>query len=266
MTEHDEDDPQLKSLRAVWLSMPDEEPPDRGLAELMAAARVKADQLATPSWWERVVAVLRRPAVLALATVMVLLGGAVILGRRGDKMEANPPAPASPAVEQLPETTRNVEQSERAPAADTKDLEPHEAPAKPEVTATPRPRREALHAAPTGSTGEADRPRQPVPTEAAPTEAPPAPPLEATDAEAVAGERSDTGLARAPRGGRAPEPAHVPAAESPSPVTLAQVKAAATRGDCAAARALASQSARQDPRYYKSAVLADPSIKKCLRQ
>ena len=40
MTDHDDDDgaddPQLSSLRAVWLSMPDEEPPQRGLAELTA--------------------------------------------------------------------------------------------------------------------------------------------------------------------------------------------------------------------------------------
>ena len=46
--ELDDDDPQLKSLRAVWLSLPDEDPPERGLSELMAAARVKAEAMAKP--------------------------------------------------------------------------------------------------------------------------------------------------------------------------------------------------------------------------
>lgn len=97
MTSHDsggdgDDDPQLKSLRAVWLSMPDEEPPERGLAELMAAARVKAEQMAKPSLWQRISALLRRPPVLALATVMILIGGAVFIGKRSSKMDATPEA------------------------------------------------------------------------------------------------------------------------------------------------------------------------------
>ena len=41
MADEDPDDPQLKSLRAVWLSMrdSDEDPPDSGVSALMAAAR-----------------------------------------------------------------------------------------------------------------------------------------------------------------------------------------------------------------------------------
>lgn len=109
MTDRDDgeaDDPALQSLRAVWLAMPDEEPPQRGLAELMAAARVKAEQMAAPTLWQRITALLRRPPVLALATVLVLIGGAVFIGQRKDTMEAEhvvssaprsaePPAPAS---------------------------------------------------------------------------------------------------------------------------------------------------------------------------
>ena len=50
----DDDDPQLRSLRAVWVTMREEEPSDRGLAALMAAARTQADALKpTPSWWQR---------------------------------------------------------------------------------------------------------------------------------------------------------------------------------------------------------------------
>lgn len=103
MTDRDDgdaNDPQLQSLRAVWLAMPDEEPPQRGFAELMAAARVKAEEMATPSLWQRITALLRRPPVLALATVLVLIGGAVFIGQRKEAIEvdyvAEPPLAAAP--------------------------------------------------------------------------------------------------------------------------------------------------------------------------
>jgi hypothetical protein len=89
-----DDDPQLKSLRAVWLSMPDEDPPERGLAELMAAARVKAEAMTKPSLWQRIAALLLRPPVLALATVLILIGGAVFIGQRKESI-----GPAEPVVE-----------------------------------------------------------------------------------------------------------------------------------------------------------------------
>jgi hypothetical protein len=57
-----------------WLSLPDEEPPARGLDELMAAARRKADVMATmprPRPWGRIVG-------LVLATGG-LVGGALAL-------------------------------------------------------------------------------------------------------------------------------------------------------------------------------------------
>jgi len=117
VTSHDsgddgEEDPQLKSLRAVWLSLPDEEPPERGLAELMAAARVKAEQMAKPSLWQRISALLRRPPVLALATVLVLIGGAVFIGQRHSKLEAQQEAPA----ERVRETGATGAGSAAAPA------------------------------------------------------------------------------------------------------------------------------------------------------
>lgn len=87
-----DDDAQLRQLRAVWVSMRDEDPPDRGLAALMAAAREKAaelEQAARPSWWQRVLATLRRPPVLALATVTLLFGGAVLVAQRASSMKAD---------------------------------------------------------------------------------------------------------------------------------------------------------------------------------
>jgi len=89
--DHD-DDAALKQLRSVWVSMRDEEPSDRGMAALMAAARTKAaelEQAAQPSWWQRLAASLRRPPVLALATVTVLLGGALVLTQRKDAMKTS---------------------------------------------------------------------------------------------------------------------------------------------------------------------------------
>jgi len=71
-------------MRAVWLTMRDEDPPERGLAELLAAAGAKAEAMqARPAWWQRLAAGLRRPPALALATVLVLAGGAVLVGRHG---------------------------------------------------------------------------------------------------------------------------------------------------------------------------------------
>jgi hypothetical protein len=54
---------------------------------LMAAARAKAESMARPAWWRRVLDVLRRPPVLALATVIVLIGGAVLVGKEKDALE-----------------------------------------------------------------------------------------------------------------------------------------------------------------------------------
>lgn len=100
MSDDADDDPQLKSLRAVWLAMPDEEPPERGLAELMAAARVKAEAMAQPSWWQRIVALLRRPPVFALATLMILIGGGLFIAQRREKLEATGPAVQEVAIGQ----------------------------------------------------------------------------------------------------------------------------------------------------------------------
>lgn len=92
-------DGKLAAMRSVWLSMREEEPSGRGMAELLAAARGKAEAMAPkPSRWQRWAAALRRPAVLALATVLVLVCGAVLLGRRvrddGEVMQRQVSAPA----------------------------------------------------------------------------------------------------------------------------------------------------------------------------
>jgi hypothetical protein len=100
-------DPKLRAMRAVWLTMRDEEPPDRGLAELLAAARGAAETMrGRPTLWQRLVAGLRRPPALALATVMVLVGGAVILGRRGVDVPAPAASSGAPGLEVAPPAPR----------------------------------------------------------------------------------------------------------------------------------------------------------------
>ena len=107
-----EGDDKLTAMRSVWLSMRDEEPSDKGLAALMAAAREKAgamkDAEAAPSesWWQKVLAVFRRPPVLALASVAILVSGALVIANRSDTMAVDEkaasraPAPTSaPALD-----------------------------------------------------------------------------------------------------------------------------------------------------------------------
>jgi len=115
-----DDDAQLRQLRAVWVSMRDEEPSDRGLASLMAAAREKASELehaGQSSWWQRVLASLRRPPVLALATVTVLLGGALILTQRRADMKADATATSESSADKNVVERSDRERDESVPDA-----------------------------------------------------------------------------------------------------------------------------------------------------
>ncbi|MGH9887375.1 MAG: hypothetical protein ACREBE_17735, partial [bacterium] len=105
---------QLRAMRSVWLSMRDEAPPDGGLVDLLSAARAKAETLrARPTLRQRLAAWVRRPPALAFATVVVLVGGAVLVlgrssGHRGSDLAAGssgaiteraaPPAPSVSAA------------------------------------------------------------------------------------------------------------------------------------------------------------------------
>ncbi|HEY4181053.1 MAG TPA: hypothetical protein VGM90_29620 [Kofleriaceae bacterium] len=116
--DHDDDDLALGDLRSVFKSMrdSDEEPPQTGMAALMAAARAKADEMKPqPSLWERFLAAVRRPPVLAFATVVVLVGGGTVLMRhRADMKEtANVALPSSgstaPALDNTPADNARIE-------------------------------------------------------------------------------------------------------------------------------------------------------------
>jgi hypothetical protein len=95
----DDTNAQLRAMRAVWLEMREEDPPDGGLVDLLAAARAKAGTMrARPTLWQRVRTVLRRPPALAFATVVVLVGGAVLFIGRGKGMRAEHAAGSTGAV------------------------------------------------------------------------------------------------------------------------------------------------------------------------
>jgi hypothetical protein len=300
VTDRDDDDPQLTSLRAVWLNMPDEDPPERGLAELMAAARVKADEMARPSWWQRLVALLRRPPVLALATVLVLLGGAVFIGQRRDKLEAVPevasegraqnsveevPPVQAVAPAQEPELERNAVPApamvapaeEAAPARGAPPEEPKlVAPERQRPARVPRPRgeRTAPGRAPARTGGRGATAHAPETTITTGT-------LHDKDAiDGVSFGLESTSSAPAPESqaheapkaaataelaSDADEATSTRAASPPSRAAqyLAQAKSAAARGDCAAARVLMKRAASADAAAYRKALASDAALKKC---
>jgi hypothetical protein len=75
--------------------MRDEEPAAGGLDALLAAARAKAVTMQPrPTLWQRLAAGLRRPTTLAFATVLVLAGGAVLVGRHTAPEDEAMQAPA----------------------------------------------------------------------------------------------------------------------------------------------------------------------------
>ncbi len=240
----DDDDPQLRSMRAAWRSLPDEDPPERGLAELMAAARQHADAMADTRapWWK----LLLRPPVLALVTVLVLLGGvfAVTATHKGVSPEpagieptaAPAVAPPEPAKRESPmvPSTGGVAEPMSPPAI-----------AKPKLAP-------AHH-----SSTRAVAPRQPEPVEqlAAPAAAADdeldAPPPPATRAPVSKSASSDA--ASAPR-------------RQLDTQMLTQCRAAAARGDCETAKKIAQRIQADDAGYYAQAVATDVAIAKCLSE
>lgn len=128
-----------------WLSLPDEDPPERGLAELMAAARAKAEVMAHPPWWKRAFDVMRRPSMLALATVVVLLGGVIVVGHhRGEMQEARPAPPAPAFVPAAAPGSATVETAPQPPVQAAEPLPPSPAPMKHEHHKAPAPHEEAV--------------------------------------------------------------------------------------------------------------------------
>ena len=230
MAEEHDDDLESGSLRHVFSAMraSDEDPPACGLAELMAAARA---HVPTPvPWWQRIAHVLRQPPALALASIAILIGGALVIAR-----------PDATIEQVAPRTRANV-----APAT---------APPRPPPNAAPHDEVRAKDAEPARDS-KASGPR-------------------ARATPSAAGESA--GWIQAP----ATEPAAAPTktdalsnhqeadlTSASAQLILQQLSAraasAAARGDCEAARALATRVAARDPAYYRDHVAIDAGVAKCL--
>ena len=283
-------------MRAVWLEMRDEEPPGGGLAELLAAARVKAEAMQPrPSRWQRLVAMLRRPPVLALATAMVLLAGAAIFGRRAVGPMSRADEDAAPHVvdvgagsaAQAQLTEKEVHAGEAAPRKAVSQDVSQDATMQRTAQDGDAPSAGAVAPAPAGRSTR-PRPQAPALREAprvarSPAIETPAPAIE-TSPPAVAArpDRDDAARheesprerkaapamdAAAPAG--APSPSAVlPARQSgPSSTELSrlhqQCETAARRGDCPVVRQLVERITRAD-RGYRGRIAKDSAVAKCL--
>ena len=296
MADQDDDDAdlkQLKQLRQIWLAMPEEEPPTRGLDALMAAARSQAAAMEPkPSWWKRMLAQLVRPPALALATIVVVAGGAVLVNRHHDDLDATramdttvapPPAPvaagsAAPS-DRRDEGIASGGEGKAASQDHSPDVQPHVADKAPVATAKPatqpgRPptpkkpppaKEDRLEHRPVeGNDVEVATPKDIVlsergrtdPTHATPTSPPPPPPPHADPT---------------PRGGvtkvggaqLATDSQDTTKAESIDSL-MRRAREAARRGDCATTKTLAAQIGKLDLGYYRDTVLKDAAVVKCL--
>jgi len=245
MADEDPDDPQLKSLRAVWLSMRDndEDPPDSGVSALMAAARSQASLMAAARapWWKRMFDQLRRPPVLALASLVLVVCVGVLLANHHDALEK---APISAPVQEKELPHGNVELGGTA-AAPT--------PVAPDEKAGERADKKTPEPAPT-----MHRNPTPMPHTASGANKSMTAPVQSVP-RAEAAFESDDGVTA----GKSKTEAKTEAATATPPSRVlvdqlaAQARKAAQRGDCENAKAIATRIAGQDATYYRDHVAGD---------
>ncbi|MEO8704785.1 MAG: hypothetical protein ABI867_32310 [Kofleriaceae bacterium] len=256
----------MQSMRSVWLSMRDgdEEPPANGLAALMAAARDKAAAMKPQeSWWRRAFAVLVRPPVLAMATIVVLVGGAVVLKNRGTELDATTtqavPAESSPRGELRSANSEKQDPPPEAPEASKDKL----------VGSQGRdPRPDPVKEVDTG-TGETATITRHVPEKPPPVEPPKVNQTEEPAGLVIADSDDRPGSAKPTvqpsesvqitGGTRTRTQAEV------VDQLVRQAETAAGRKDCAAVRATAQRIKKLDSTTYKSRVAKQAAIKNCLK-
>jgi hypothetical protein len=277
------DDASMKSMRAVWLSMRDEEPPAAGMSALLAAARDKAEQMhEKPSWWQRLVTQVLRPPALATATVIVLIGGAVLVTQTSKQVETKVDSSTerAPATDEL--RVREVEQQQAAPVAEPEPppvltppettvvedrpvakpkRKPKPAPVDDDAVGTDEPTRndrfKDSEAKPgfSKTEGKGDTGTE-LSTPGRATSSPPPEPVKPATIDAVKKPEptsevvvlSDTGTVKTP----------------PNEQLARQAESAAARGDCPAVRVIVARMKKQDERFYKTRLGKNAAVTKCL--
>lgn len=294
----DEDlDSMMGSMRGMFREMPDDEPPVRGLDALMAAARTKAAEMAPEpekeSWWRRTLAMLTRPPMLAAATVIVLVGSTVVLTRRGDLDTA--------ATERS--VTRDAEPKTQAPVAASAerkgkvvaegggkvDLRTGEVKKDSNEKTEDRLGYGGVPGGPADRPVVTQRPRPPVVArpDAVPPEPVPEPvkierptvkPTDEEDPRIVTeggeglhsnGQQGQDKQPEAPTSDSETGTSRPPAAPTGGvqvsvPQLVKQAETAAGRKDCAAVRATAERIRKLDANAYKTRVVTQAAIKRCL--
>lgn len=284
---------QLRAMRSVWLSMRDEDPPDGGLVDLLAAARAKAATMhAPPTLRQRVLAVLRRPPALAFAAVVVLVGGAVLVVGRGSVRSFDSAAGPSGVRTEVAAPERAVTaDATSARAASYEQVRSNELDKRPagEGATAGKPEPAAASMEASGALGTAERvkaveaPRAPRPR--------PSGALAAVTDEEPAGVRPASSEIGGAAGAR-PAPADTGVVATPRPATpeigdaaahrsdelestpserrgagldqlYQQCSSAARRGDCTSVRRLVVQIQQQD-RGYRGRLARDSAVGKCL--
>ena len=296
MDDDDLEDPALGSLRSVLRGMRDEEPSDRGLASLMAAARVQAEVMKpAPAWWERVLATLRRPPVLALASAALLVSGGLVISRHARELDATSPAPAASApTEDTPEPAATLAGSAAVAAPGGGALDPPPTPGAaatltsdttaasagaPESARAPRPAPKATTAPVMPTTGDAiirddarglrrgtgtsSRPADLAPEAVRSPTAAPVPDEAEADATEVEGGRDVESSDERARPVAAPTR---PRAASTTQIQdwVTRCEQAAVRGDCATVRSLARQVEAAAPSVFRSRLVVNGAVARCL--
>jgi len=307
-----DNDPLMRSMRSVWLGMRDEEPSSNGLAELMAAARTQADAMRPKAaWWRRTLAVLVRPPVLAVATVLVIVGGAVVLGRHGvddaalttptnrdestieEREHGAPGAGGAAGNEHAEPEARAVAPPTEAPATGDLPVAPAADPAPRHRPARVREHGDAFRR--DGNNERAGDKKPDLSTDQRYTTGyeddlappPPPPPPPAVDKDKVTVESGVAGgeTSRIPTSGGVTDRRKIPrtlapaAPSEPEAATLSsnrrptdsteqlikQAQVAASRKDCPAVRATTQRIKKTAPAVYKSRVITQPEIARCLK-
>ncbi len=294
-------DPMLDSMRSVWREMrdADEDPPTSGLAELMAAAHEQAESMRPrESWWRRAFAMLVRPPVLALATVLVVAGGAIALHRHGVSDATEPVHEQAPArdLEAAPmsSTGAGAELDDRGGASNEKAANTNEVTDSPATGATvPQADPESApavpheHRAKRSTTTDAQvfgHFRQPgaATPRLAPPAPPPPPPIEprgkrenpSSDVSAGDDDKAARGMDRGITKTMEIDESE-PATEDAKPhprgrVTVSteqlirQAQVAAQRKDCPAVRATTARIKKAAPVVFQKRVATQPAIARCL--